>query len=148
MMALSKWNSICIQKSECGLKFWKWDVNYININNFNSPKDVCWWTLYQSQMIAAFQHAKGYLLSDRKTWNGDVNTPAGRRGEKMEYLVGQVSGGCWNRGRRECALSGNLYVDRKKWERGLKEQRWMEVKGLKNSKLKRIRMKERRDKKK
>lgn len=44
---------------------------------------------YQSQMVAVFQYAKGYLLSDRKLWERDVLTPAGvgREGDVMPQLV-------------------------------------------------------------
>ena len=49
--------------------------------------------LYQSQMVAVFQHAKGCFLSDRKPWKGDVIAPAGGTGERDGIPVWSGVGG-------------------------------------------------------
>lgn len=40
--------------------------------------------LYQSQMVAVFQHAKGHLLSDRAPCNRDALIPAGGQERGLE----------------------------------------------------------------
>ena len=96
------------------------------INDFNISKDVRWWTLPEPDG-GCLSTCQGVFFKWQETLKGGCDCPCwGDRGEGWNTCLVRCRGCCWSRGRKESALSVSLCVDRKKWERGLKEQRGIE----------------------